>query len=288
MEEDTLHLHLHKLSSCLSTPAPSDSNESTSTLEQVLETLWQTRKTGLTPHQKSYIQSLLNLPSPQDLDPVLACLRSLIRKTVHGNFTWNDIQKLFPVDLPLELQSVLLMLLQKYQNQWQEEASRDQPQWQRTRFSHQVKVSAPLLPTPFSTSEILSATWPRQDDATCHVSHSDLAAPTPTVVDPNIPRMDPVSIQRDDGPPDNLAILPRLRSMTWTMENRNSTPANRVAVINLKLQDYTKSSSRETEVKFQLSKDTLEAMLRSMTYISEQFSNNVGPASGPLLKKQRQ
>eukprot|EP00268_Persea_americana_P005974 TRINITY_DN12087_c0_g1_i1.p1 TRINITY_DN12087_c0_g1~~TRINITY_DN12087_c0_g1_i1.p1 ORF type:complete len:132 (-),score=18.68 TRINITY_DN12087_c0_g1_i1:564-959(-) len=126
MEEDTLHLHLHKLSSCLSTPAPSDSNESTSTLEQVLETLWQTRKTGLTPHQKSYIQSLLNLPSPQDLDPVLACLRSLIRNTVHRNFTGNDIQKLFPVDLPLELQSILLMLLQKYQNQWQEEASRDQ------------------------------------------------------------------------------------------------------------------------------------------------------------------
>lgn len=43
----------------------------------------------------------------------------------------------------------------------------------------------------------------------------------------------------------------------------------------IQLQDYTKSSSRETEVKFQLSKDTLEAMLRSMTYISEQFSNNV-------------
>ncbi|KAH9327957.1 hypothetical protein KI387_000065, partial [Taxus chinensis] len=28
--------------------------------------------------------------------------------------------------------------------------------------------------------------------------------------------------------------LPRLKAMTWSMENQNSTPANRVAVINLK------------------------------------------------------
>lgn len=43
----------------------------------------------------------------------------------------------------------------------------------------------------------------------------------------------------------------------------------------LQLQDYTKSSSGETEVKFQLTKDTLEAMLRSLTYISEQLSSMV-------------
>ena len=31
------------------------------------------------------------------------------------------------------------------------------------------------------------------------------------------------------------ASIPRLKSMTWTMENRGITPANRVAVITLKV-----------------------------------------------------
>lgn len=43
----------------------------------------------------------------------------------------------------------------------------------------------------------------------------------------------------------------------------------------LQMQDYSKSASGEIEVKFQLTKDTLEAMLRSMTYISEQLSELV-------------
>lgn len=38
------------------------------------------------------------------------------------------------------------------------------------------------------------------------------------------------------------------------------------------LQDYSKTPSAEFEVKFQLSRVTLEPMLRSMAYISEQLS----------------
>lgn len=41
------------------------------------------------------------------------------------------------------------------------------------------------------------------------------------------------------------------------------------------MQDYTESTSDEIEVKFQLTRETLEAMLRSMTYISEQLSGMV-------------
>ncbi|THU64962.1 hypothetical protein C4D60_Mb01t32070 [Musa balbisiana] len=82
--------------------------------------------------------------------------------------------------------------------------------------------------------------------------------------------------------------LPRLKSMTWIMQNRNSAPANRVAVITLKLQDYTNSTSGELEVKFQLSKDTLEAMLRTMTHISEQLSSSVEQSTEPSAKKPRQ
>ncbi|KAL0404695.1 UNVERIFIED_CONTAM: protein FAR1-RELATED SEQUENCE 3 [Sesamum radiatum] len=76
--------------------------------------------------------------------------------------------------------------------------------------------------------------------------------------------------------------------MTWTVENKSATPANRVAIITLKLQDYTKCPTNEMEVKFQLTKDTLEAVLRSMAYINEQLSRFVGLSSGPLQKKQRQ
>ncbi|XP_058079192.1 uncharacterized protein LOC131227410 isoform X1 [Magnolia sinica] len=274
-EEETLNLHLHKLSS--------KSNETTA-IDHILETLWKTRKTGLGPHQKTYIQSLLNLPTPQELDPVLACLRWLIRKCVHDNLAGNDIQKLFPLDLPFELQSTLMMLLQKYQSQWKEEASRDQ----RSRVSCQVKVNAPLVTMPLLASEMSSSMWPRQDDATRSFNRNDLGSPMPIAADPNLPRMALVSHHRDDGPPDNLAILPRLKSMTWTMENRKSAPANRVAVITLKLQDFSKTPSGETEVKFQLSRDTLEAMLRSMAYISEQLSNAVALPTGPAQKKQRQ
>ncbi|KAJ6379789.1 hypothetical protein OIU76_016441 [Salix suchowensis] len=63
--------------------------------------------------------------------------------------------------------------------------------------------------------------------------------------------------------------------MTWTAENCNPSSANRVAIVTLKLQDYSKTSSGETEVKFQLSRDTVEAMLRSMTYINEQLSSRL-------------
>ncbi|KAI3756686.1 hypothetical protein L1987_56508 [Smallanthus sonchifolius] len=69
-----------------------------------------------------------------------------------------------------------------------------------------------------------------------------------------------------------MVILPCLKSMTWVMENKNLPPANRVAVINLKLQDYKRTPANESEVKFQLSTVTLEPMLRSMAYINEQLS----------------
>lgn len=49
-----------------------------------------------------------------------------MRKCVHENFTDDDILKLFPPDLSLDLQSNLILLFQKYQNQWKEEMSGEQ------------------------------------------------------------------------------------------------------------------------------------------------------------------
>jgi len=76
--------------------------------------------------------------------------------------------------------------------------------------------------------------------------------------------------------------------MTWTIEKRNFAPANRAAIITLKLQDHTKSSSGEMDVKFQLTRDTVDAMLRSMTYIRDRLSSVVGTSSEPAQKKQKQ
>uniref|UniRef100_A0A803KRF4 Protein FAR1-RELATED SEQUENCE n=1 Tax=Chenopodium quinoa TaxID=63459 RepID=A0A803KRF4_CHEQI len=114
--------------------------------------------------------------------------------------------------------------------------------------------------------------WPRLDEVTRQFNLNDSATLPHYVSGMNLLRMAPASVQRDDGPTDNMVVLPCLKSMTWVMENKNSTPANRVAVINLKLQDYSKSPAVESEVKFQLSMVTLEPMLKSMAQISEQLS----------------
>ncbi|KAI8562616.1 hypothetical protein RHMOL_Rhmol03G0048600 [Rhododendron molle] len=296
MEGDTvLYLQLHKLSAI----------KSQEDLENLLTSLWKTRKTGLPPHLKSSLQSLLNLPSPGEVDPVkfpsslslpiseyislyvLVCLRSLMRKCTHENFTDDDILKLFPPDLSLDLQSNLILLFQKYQNQWKEEMSGEQHLLPRTSISHQV--NAGLLPSvgSFLSSETYASLWPRQDEPFNQFSRNNIGASTPLTAETNAPHMISIPLQRDVGPTDNLGILPRLKSMTWTLENRKKTPTKRVAVISLKLQDYTNSPSGETEVKFQLTRDTLEAMLRSMTYISEQLSSLVESSTGPLHKKQR-
>lgn len=120
-------------------------------------------------------------------------------------------------------------------------------------------------------SEMTPLLWPRQDEMTKRFNLNDTGSPARAVADLDPQRMAPVSLHRDDGHADNTVILPCLKSMTWVMENKTSVPANRVAVINLKLQDYSRTPSRESEVKFQLSQVTLEPMLKSMAYISEQL-----------------
>lgn len=184
--------------------------KSKESVEHILQSLWRTRKTGLDPPEKAYIQELLQLPTENNLDPLLVCLRILIRRCVYENFNKDEIQKLFPPEVPHELQRLLVLLLMKFQREWREDAVKDQ------------------------------------------------------------------------------VSLPRLKAMTWSMENQSTTPANRMAVINLRLQETTQSSSGETDVKFQITKDTLEAMLRSMYYIREQLSNVGAASSGQALKKGQQ
>lgn len=278
MEEDTLlYQQLQKLSSL----------KSEENLEQIISTLWRTRRIGLTTREKTHVQSLLNLPSIAQLDPVLACLRSLIRKCVRENLTGDDILKMFPPDLSLDLKSILITILQKYQNQWKEEMSRDQHLLPRTNLSNQLNAVLPPPSISLPSSEMTAFLWPQQDDPIANFNCNAVGASIPIIAENNFSCLAPISLQQDVNPPVNLETLPRLKSMTWTLENRNKKLTNRVAVITLKLQDYTKSPLGETEVKFLLTRDTLEAMLRSMTYIDEQLSNFVGSSSGVLQKKQR-
>ncbi|KAE8733783.1 Protein FAR1-RELATED SEQUENCE 3 [Hibiscus syriacus] len=137
-----------------------------------------------------------------------------------------------------------------------------------------------------SAADIAPLLWPQQDESTRRFNLNDTGAPAQSAKDLNLPHMAPVSLHRDDNRPDNMPVLPCLKSMTWEMENKNSTPGNRVAVINLKLQDYGKNPSAEMEVKFQLSRVTLEPMLRSMAYISEQLSTPANRVAVINLKLQ--
>lgn len=137
--------------------------------------------------------------------------------------------------------------------------------------------------TATSAPDTAPLLWPRQDEMSRRFNLNDTGA---AAADMSLPHMAPVSLHRDDGHPDNMPILPCLKSMTWVMENKNSTAGNKVAVINLKLQDYSKNPSAELEVKFQLSRVTLEPMLRSMAYISEQLSTPANRVAVINLKLQ--
>ncbi|CAO2840985.1 unnamed protein product [Amaranthus hypochondriacus] len=128
--------------------------------------------------------------------------------------------------------------------------------------------------------------WPRQDEVARRFNLNGSSILPHLVSDMNLVRMEPTYLKRDDVPFDNMVVLPCLKSMTWVMENKNSTPANRLAVINLKLQDYSKSPAVESEVKFQLSRVTLEPMIRSMANISEQLSTPANRVAVINLKLQ--
>ncbi|OVA09522.1 HCaRG [Macleaya cordata] len=177
----------------------SNSKES---VEYILQALWRTRKTGLDAADRDIIREMLQLQNETDLDPLLVCLRMLIRRCVYENISKDEIQKLFPQEVLPELQRLLTILLQKFQREWRDDALKDQ------------------------------------------------------------------------------VILPRLKAMTWNMATQNTESVDPVAVINLKLQDDTQSLLGETEVKFQLEKDTLQTMLKSMYYIRDQLSNMGETANG--------
>lgn len=119
-------------------------------------------------------------------------------------------------------------------------------------------------PPPPPVSEMVPSLWPWQDSAPRRFNLNDTGVP---ISDLNQHSTSP------GGQPDNSVVLTYFKSMTWVIENKSGSPADKVAVINLKLQDYGQNPSGETEVQFRLTRITLEPMLRSMSYISQQLSS---------------
>ncbi|CAD6262644.1 unnamed protein product [Miscanthus lutarioriparius] len=110
------HVHLPLL-------ARAGSKES---IEYILQALWRTRGTGLDAADRTVARDALQLSSDAELDPLLVCLRILIRRCVNENVAKDDIPKLFPEEVPPELQKLLTLLLQKFQPEWQQDAAKDQ------------------------------------------------------------------------------------------------------------------------------------------------------------------
>ncbi|KAL7197840.1 hypothetical protein ACSBR2_020375 [Camellia fascicularis] len=215
--ETVIYLQLHK-------PSTIKSQED---LQHILSTLWNTRKTGLSAPDKSSLQSLLNLPSSAELDPVLACLRLLIRKCVNEDFTGDDILKLFPPDLPLDLQALLFC----YSRNIRASGKKKCPEsrlltstlcyyvstvfgdllWllglhllPRTSVSHQVNVG--FLPSFTSSplTENFASLWPWQDDPINRFSRNDFGASAPITAEINVSHMALIPLQPNVGPTDNL------------------------------------------------------------------------------------
>ncbi|KAK8695072.1 hypothetical protein V6N13_072614 [Hibiscus sabdariffa] len=164
-------------------------------VEFILQTLWRTRRSGLDADDRRLISEMLQLQNDADLDPLLVCLRMLIRKCVYENISKNDIQKLFPEEVLPELQRLLTLLLQKFQREWRDDI-------------HMDKVS-----------------------------------------------------------------LPRLKAMTWNMATQDAEMTEPTAIINLKLQNDTRAPQGELDLKFQLAKETLDTMVKSMYSLRDQLSN---------------
>ncbi|KAK3040649.1 hypothetical protein RJ639_026970 [Escallonia herrerae] len=95
-------------------------------VEYILQALWRTRKTGLDATDRNICCEMLQLPNQSDLDPLLVCLRMLIRRCIYENINKDDIQKLFPTEVLPELQRLLTLLLQKFQREWRADILKDQ------------------------------------------------------------------------------------------------------------------------------------------------------------------
>ncbi|EPS67462.1 hypothetical protein M569_07314, partial [Genlisea aurea] len=103
-------------------------------VDYILQALWRTRRTGLDAADRQIFRKILQVSNDSDLDPLLVCLRVLIRTSVSENLDEDGISKLFPPEVLPELQRLITLLLRKHQKDWREDLSKDQVTFPRLKF----------------------------------------------------------------------------------------------------------------------------------------------------------
>ncbi|CAN1129897.1 hypothetical protein LINPERPRIM_LOCUS12921 [Linum perenne] len=102
-------------------------------VEYILQALWRTRRTGLDAADRQIFSEMLQLQNESNLDPLLVCLRMLIRRCVYENVSRDEIHKLFPEEVLPELRKLLTLLLEKFQKEWREDVVKDQDAYPRLK-----------------------------------------------------------------------------------------------------------------------------------------------------------
>ncbi|XP_047311619.1 protein FAR1-RELATED SEQUENCE 3-like [Impatiens glandulifera] len=135
----------------------------------------------------------------------------------------------------------------------------------------------------YLSTPVASPSWPWQDAIPQRFNLNAIGVPGS---DLNKTSTAPISINGDNVSSDSQVVLTCFKAITWLIENQNSSVSSKAAVINLKLQDYGKIPSGENDVQFRLTKVTLEPMLKSMVYISQQLSTPTNKVAVINLKLQ--
>ncbi|KAG8496514.1 hypothetical protein CXB51_008991 [Gossypium anomalum] len=110
-----------------------------------------------------------------------------------------------------------------------------------------------------------------------NISKDDIQKLFPSEVLPELQRLLTLLLQkfqrewRADVHMDKVS-LPRLKTMTWNLATQDSEVREPVAIINLKLQNDMQCP-QESDLSFQLAKETLDTMLKSVYSIRDQLSN---------------
>lgn len=148
---------------------------------------------------------------------VLACLRSIIRNSLNFDLVVSNInsdgvgdndgigassivQKLFPPDISVHLQTTLTLLLKKHHSLWKEE-----------------DLAKRTTCIPAASSQ--SMDFPQEDNLVGISTNQIVPSTTDT-------------LSNDD----NMRVIPHLKSMTWNMERVSSIlTTNRIAIITVKV-----------------------------------------------------
>ncbi|KAL9256371.1 hypothetical protein AKJ16_DCAP13269 [Drosera capensis] len=258
--------------------------DSLESLADLLSILWSTRDSGLSVSDKSAVRSLLRLPSLPDVDPVVAAVRVVMRKCIRRESWSRDEVMEMCGSVDGEARELLVGLLEERWGLWKEEVSRDRHPLPKSRLPYQASAGVSSSPLPVSSFGLSKFPWSWQD---CPApQRSNALVSTPTTADRNMSHLFLLSNQNGHGSLKSLETVPHLTSVTWALGEKTSASSSRVAIITLKLLDNSKPAAEQIEVRFQVTRDAAEAMVQSITNISNQFSK-IGRASEIIMQEQQ-